>query len=227
MDGGEGAFPMVNRILAALPDETVRALAPSARLAAAGELAAGVAHELNNPLFAILGLTELLLADAEPGSKLAERLELIQSTGFEMRDSIRALAGFVRASERPPGPLDLGDPARAAVELFRRTSAARRLELAERYPAEPLLVEGDPAALEQLVLQLLLEARRAAGEQGSVEVELSRDGGSALLRLRDDGPEPRPEAGLGLLVARAIAEDHGGSLGAEAPGVLLVSLPAL
>jgi signal transduction histidine kinase len=226
MDAGHSGFPAVNPTLAQLTTEEVRALVPAARSAAAGELAAGVAHELNNPLFAMLGLAELLLADTKPGSAAAERLELLRTTGFEMRDAIRALVRFVRPPEAGTGPPDLADGARAAVDLFRRTSAARRLELDERYPADPVPVDGDAAALEQIVLHLLLEARRAIGEVGAIELELTREGGKALLRVRDDGAEPRPEAGLGLLAARLLAAEQGGSLEAEGPGLMLLRLPS-
>jgi two-component system NtrC family sensor kinase len=226
MGPGPGEFPRVKRSLHELPDDTLLALGPTARLAAAGELAAGVVHELNNPLFAILGLADLCLADAEPGSRPAERLELVRSTGLEMRETIRALRDFVRGRAHEPGPADLAGSARAAVDLFRRTSAARRLRLEERYPPEPVPVAGDPAGLEQIVLQLLLEARRAAGEEGAVAVELTRERDEALLRVREDGAEPRPEVGLGLLVARVLARDRGGSLEAETPGTMLLRLPS-
>ena len=77
-------------------------LIQSGKLAAIGELAAGVAHEINNPLFAILGLTEFLLKEAEDGSRARQRLELIQQTGLEIKEIVRALLDFARenAEER-------------------------------------------------------------------------------------------------------------------------------
>ena len=83
-------------------------LVQSGKLAAIGELAAGVAHEINNPLFAILGLTEFLLKEAEPGSKAHQRLVLIQQTGLEIKEIVRALLDFARenAEERHIVKLD-------------------------------------------------------------------------------------------------------------------------
>jgi len=75
--------------LASLPPETGKA-------AALGELAAVVAHEINNPLFAILGVVEFLLAEAEPGTKRRARLELIQQSGVEIKEIVKALLDFAR-----------------------------------------------------------------------------------------------------------------------------------
>jgi len=75
--------------LASLPPETGKA-------AALGELAAVVAHEINNPLFAILGVVEFLLAEAEPGTKTRARLELIQQSGVEIKEIVKALLDFAR-----------------------------------------------------------------------------------------------------------------------------------
>ena len=92
-------------------------LVQSGKLAAIGELAAGVAHEINNPLFAILGLTEFLLKEAEAGSKAHGRLELIQQTGLEIKEIVRALLDFARenAEERHVVPLE--DVVQSTVDL--------------------------------------------------------------------------------------------------------------
>ena len=73
--------------------EYERQLVQSGRLAAIGELAAGVAHEINNPLFAILGLTEFLLKETEPGTLAHKRLELIQQSGVEIKE-MQSTEGF-------------------------------------------------------------------------------------------------------------------------------------
>jgi PAS domain S-box-containing protein len=77
-------------------------LVQSGKLTAIGELAAGVAHEINNPLFAILGLTEFLLKESEDGSRARHRLELIRETGLEIKEIVRALLDFAgeNAEER-------------------------------------------------------------------------------------------------------------------------------
>jgi two-component system NtrC family sensor kinase len=78
---------------------TTATLADRDRLAALGELAAGAAHDINNATFAILGLTDFLLADAERGTKAHERLSLIQQSGLEIKDIIRTLQNFARGGD--------------------------------------------------------------------------------------------------------------------------------
>src|SRR5581483_9528394 len=108
-------------------------LVQSGKLAAIGELAAGVAHEINNPLFAILGLTEFLLKEAETGSKARERLELIQETGLEIKEIVRGLLDFARENAEERHTVDLGDVVRSTVELVRRTNAHKGVELVDVY----------------------------------------------------------------------------------------------
>ena len=100
-------------------------LIQSGKLASIGELAAGVAHEINNPLFAILGLVEFLLMEAEPGTKSRDRLEVIQGTALEIKEIVRALLDFARERSDELSLISLNDVAAQTVELMRRTSAAQ------------------------------------------------------------------------------------------------------
>ncbi|HEX5448873.1 MAG TPA: PAS domain S-box protein, partial [Gaiellaceae bacterium] len=91
----------------------------SGKLAAIGELAAGVAHEINNPLFAILGMTEFLLLEAEPGSKARERLELIQQTGGEIKEIVRGLLDFARDTNDDQQLVSAADIVHSTLDLVR------------------------------------------------------------------------------------------------------------
>jgi len=205
-------------------------LVQSGKLAAIGELAAGVAHEINNPLFAILGLTEFLLKEAEPGTKAQQRLELIQATGLEIKEIVRALLDFARenADERHVVPID--DVVRSTVDLVRRTNAHKGVELVDTYDDCEALVSGSPNQLKQIVLNLIANARQAMPHGGTVTVDVRRHGDSATVSVRDEGPGVAPEiaerifepffttkrasggTGLGLSVSLGIAEAHGGTL---------------
>ncbi|HZQ81343.1 MAG TPA: ATP-binding protein [Gaiellaceae bacterium] len=208
-------------------------LVQSGKLAAIGELAAGVAHEINNPLFAILGLNEFLLKEAEPGSKAHQRLELIQQTGLEIKEIVRALLDFARenAEERHVVPLE--DVVHSTVDLVRRTNAHKGVELVDHYDGSGALVIGSPNQLKQIFLNLIGNARQAMPNGGTVQVDVRRERDHVVASVSDDGPGIEPYVldrifepfyttkrhnggtGLGLSVSLGIAEAHGGSLTAS------------
>jgi len=206
-------------------------LIQSGKLASIGELAAGVAHEINNPLFAILGLVEFLLLDAEPDTKAHERLALIQETALEIKEIVRALLDFARERSDELSLISLNDVAAQTVELMRRTSAAKQVEIVEIIGDEDVPVEATANQLKQIFVNLISNAKQALKEAGgTITVEVGRDGDCAWAEVRDDGPgmpehvsarifEPffttRRDSGgtgLGLSVSLGIAESHGGSL---------------
>jgi len=198
-----------------------------------GQLAAGAAHEINNPLFAILGLLEFLLADAEPGTRTHERLTLIQASGLEIKAVAGAVLGFARDHADAAKRLPLEEAVAASVALFRAASAARDVEVVERRGTGLVLVEASPNRLEQLFLSLLANAQQALPRGGTVVVEVAGEEGWATATVTDTGPgfpadvlprvfDPcftthadRGSAGVGLTLARAIARLYGGDLTAE------------
>ena len=208
-------------------------LVQSTKLAAIAELAAGIDHEINNPLFAILGLTEFLLKEAEPASKPQQRLELIQQTGLEIKEIVRALLDFARenAEERHVVPLE--DVVQATVDLVRRTNAHKGVELLDSYDTSRALVKASPNQLKQIFLNLIANARQAMPNGGTVRIDVRADGDWVAASVSDDGPGIEPDVlerifepffttrrstggtGLGLSVSLGIAESHGGSLTAS------------
>ena len=209
-------------------------LLQSGKLATIGELAAGVAHEINNPLFAILGLVEFLLKDAEVGTKGHERLVLIQRTGLEIKEIVRALLDFAREPSDERVPVSVADAARETVELFRRTSAAKASDLRADYTGEDTVVDGSGNQLKQIFLNLLANATHSVGGAGGeVDLAVKRDGDWVVATVSDTGPGipenvlPRifdpffttkrgtGGSGLGLSVSLGIAQAHGGTLLAE------------
>ena len=205
-------------------------LVQSGKLAAIGELAAGVAHEINNPLFAILGLTEFLLKESEPGSKAHQRLELIQQTGLEIKEIVRALLDFARENAEERHVVQLEDVVRSTVDLVRRTNAHKGVELVDSYDDSGALVSASPNQLKQIFLNLIANARQAMPHGGTVQVDVHRDGSCVVATVADDGPGIPEEivqrifepffttkrltggTGLGLSVSLGLAEAHGGSL---------------
>jgi signal transduction histidine kinase len=197
--------------LLSLPDDrraaVERLLVPLARAAALGELAADVAHDVANPLFGAIGLVDLLLEDAAPGSEDAARLQLLQQTTLEMKGTLQVLLDFTRLAGDSKGRASLDDAVRSALQLLRH-GTGRALVVEERYPSEPVIVPCARGALVQAVLQLLLAARGARG----LVVEVS----GPTLRI-----SPAPPESVGTLVAERIVTDNGGRLDRTASSITL------
>ena len=192
------------------------------RLAALGRLTPGALHEIANPLVALLGTAELLVLDAERGTKAAERLELVVDTAREISAIVRALQSYSRDRAAPHGPIALDRLVAETVELVRRTSAVRDVALEEVRAEVEVPVEGLPGGLKQAVLTLILNALEAQGGGGKVTVATAGAEGSATVTVTGGRG-----SGLGLDACAAVARAHGGGLEeSDASAVLRIPLRA-
>jgi signal transduction histidine kinase len=204
-------------------------LVQSEKLAGIGRLAAGVAHEINNPLAVILGYVRLLQRKAE--GELAEDLRIIEDESLRAQEIVEGLLDLSRPLATAPEPVDLKALCHEATARLAETD---RLAGANVEVIGSALVEGHPQKLRQVVLNLIKNGAEAAGAGGRVVVHITRAaGGGAELVVSDSGPGLPAEAshklfepffttkptgtGLGLAVSLGIVQAHGGTLVADTP----------
>jgi PAS domain S-box-containing protein len=208
-------------------------LVHSERLAAVGQLVAGVAHEINNPLQAIVGFTDLLIS-TERRLETREDLEQVRAAAHRAAKIVRNLLAFVRRSPIERMVVNLNDIMESTVALRRYEIMAAGIELEETYAADLPAVLVNREEIQQILLNLVLNAEQAmrnAGIRRRLSVRTGRtDSSDLLIEIRDTGPgvptaiaarifEPffstktvGEGTGLGLSLALGIAEAHGGSL---------------
>lgn len=237
-DGGTDEVSTVARAFNTMTeslDRTLRQLARRESLAAVGEFAAGLAHEVRNPLTAIQVDLQSMEADLPPDSPLrepqAKALAEVRRLNATVSDALRvARSGQVRV-----GAIDLREPLSAAVDAALPRFRERGAILDSNLGNAPASLEGDTDALEQLFLNLFLNAAEALEKEGTASVQIVPKESEVTVRIRDHGPGMPPEVrdrafeplfstrtegtGLGLPIARRIAVAHGGEIRIEsAPG---------
>jgi C4-dicarboxylate-specific signal transduction histidine kinase len=206
------------------------------KLASVGRLAAGVAHEIGNPLAAILGLVELLRAGGLSPEQAEEFLARVHGETERINRIIRDLLDFSRRDpkdEASASSADLAQVVAGAVQLVRPQKESKQVEIDVDVSADVGRVLGPEHRLTQVVLNLLLNAVDALEGKGRVRIEARRHGErECALTVSDDGPGLPPEVlahlfepftttkppgkgtGLGLAVCHALVEGMGGTISA-------------
>jgi signal transduction histidine kinase/ActR/RegA family two-component response regulator len=204
----------------------------SDRLHSLGTLVSGVAHELNNPLTAILGFAEALGSPDGPGER-QRYANVIREQALRCRRIVRGLATFTGGESDVYEKIDVRALLERVTSGFEFELAHRRVHVAIQAPASlpPLL--GDRFALEQLLANLLANAVKASPPGGRVTLSESGNGHEIELVVEDEGPgipssilarifdpffttrAPGEGMGLGLAVAHGIVQAHGGTIRAE------------
>ena len=222
----------------------------SERLAAMGAMIGGVAHELNNPLTSILGVSELL-QDSQTTDAARKQIAILQQQARRAAEIVHNLTYF----SRPPAPgktrVNLGEIVERTLNLH--AYSLRKNSITVDFLHEPTLpyVEADPHQLMQVFLNLILNAEQAireARDRGTLRIRMGNSGGSVWASFHDDGPgipadilasifdpfyttkRPGRGTGLGLSICKAVMKEHNGSIeAANATGggaVFTVTVPA-
>ena len=222
----------------------------SERLAAMGAMIGGVAHELNNPLTSILGVSDLL-QDSQTTDSARKQVAILQQQARRAAEIVHNLTYFAT----PPTPgktrVNLGDIVERTLNLH--SYSLRKNNITVDFIREPGLpyVQGDPHQLMQIFLNLILNAEQAireAREKGTLRIRLGTAGQSVWASFLDDGPgipaailasifdpfyttkRPGRGTGLGLSICKSVMKEHNGTVeAANVPGggaVFTVTLPA-
>jgi signal transduction histidine kinase len=197
------------------------------RLAALGELTAGIAHEIRNPLASITGAVQILTGDSLTPETRAEFTEILRKETARLDQAVRNILNFARTQRVERKPTSMQAVVERVLALA-DPEAQRHSVVLKHGIGEALTVETDPLLLEHILLNLVANAVQAMFKGGSVTVTAEPEGSDLVLLVKDTGPGIPPEmreqvfepfvstkpggTGLGLSVARRIARGMGGDI---------------
>jgi two-component system, sporulation sensor kinase E len=227
-----------------LTDQLIRA----DRLAAMGELTAGVAHEVRNPLGIIRASVQLMEESGGNRAKVHEAAEVIKHEIDRLDRVIKALLDFGRPSIPTMRPVEVRRVLEEVVLFTRKFADRSRVEIVEEYAQDAPEVLGDPEQLKQVFVNLISNAVQAMSDEGgTLTVSVGFEEDFVFARFSDSGPGIAPDAvskvfdpfystrddgtGLGLTIVHRIVDEHGGHIEVTSdPGTgtaFTVHLPAL
>jgi two-component system NtrC family sensor kinase len=210
-------------------------VAQSERLASLGMLAAGVAHEINNPLGGILSLTALTLEDLPADHPDRHNLEVVVRQTERCRDIVKGLLDFSRQSAAMMEDEDVNDILAQTLALVSKQAAFFNVQVVQHWAPDLPHVTADRQQLQQVFLNLLVNAVQAMGEQGTITITTrsADDGAAAEVVIADTGSGIPPDlidrifdpffttkqggtgTGLGLAIAYGIVTRHHGTISVE------------
>jgi two-component system, NtrC family, sensor kinase len=206
-------------------------LAQSEKMAAVGQLAAGVAHEINNPLAAIIANTQLLQRDLPADDERQESLELIGKAGDRALRVVRNLLDFARQDRYEFSATDVNDTLQSALDLIAHQLHTHSIDLQCKLAPDLPLIQASHDHLQGVWLNLLLNARDAlAGQSGTIWLTSARQSEEVRITVADTGMGIPPEklskifepfyttkqagqgTGLGLSLCQRIIKQHSGRI---------------
>lgn len=226
-------------------------LVQSEKMSAIGQLVAGVAHDLNNPLASVLGFADFLVENAEIPPHLREPIRVIQQESLRAATIVRNLLSFARKQENRRRNLQVPALIEATLLLLRNQLMAQHIDVQVSCEADLPEIHADPNQLQQVLVNLITNASQAtaqAGPPGEIRILARHWVHGVAIDIRDNGPgmsdeiarqvfEPffttKPEGagtGLGLSICQGIMKEHGGRITLEtSPGAgatFTIEIPA-
>jgi signal transduction histidine kinase len=214
-------------------------LVRAGRLAALGEVVAGIAHEIKNPLHSLAGTAEIVDPVISSESEVRRMWEIHKSEIERLKRTADRFLTFARPEPVKAVALDLREVASRLVDLVGAEARQKHIDIEERLPDQSVIVHGDVDQLAQVGLNVAINAIKAIGDSGgkiciSVGTEHNRQARMTFLRIENDGPPIAKEerehlfdpfhsgnngTGLGLSISARIAEQHGGFMEVENEGL--------
>jgi PAS domain S-box-containing protein len=201
------------------------------KMAAVGQLVSGVAHEVNNPLTAILGFADLLMENTEVPESARKDLRVILQEAQRTKQIVQNLLSFARQMPPQRKPVQLNTILRRTLQLRAYDFHSRGVEVIEKFDADLPFVVGDAHQLQQVFLNIVnnaYDAVRDSVRPAQIEIRTSRQGGMAEISFTDNGPgisfpdrifdpffttkEIGKGTGLGLSICYGIVREHNGEI---------------
>ncbi len=221
------SFNAMSEQLAAIQQRLIQ----SERLISMGKLAAGVAHEINNPLTGILAYAEDLKEDAEPSDPRRKDYEVIVHEALRCRQIVHSLLDFARQDASSFVRVLAGDLIEKALNVFARQAAFRNIAFERRIEDGLPAIEVDPTQIQQVLVNLIVNAQQAMPDGGTIVLAADRsdEGNKVEFLVKDQGHGISKEIrsrifdpffstkggetdGLGLAVCFGIVHQHGGTI---------------
>lgn len=215
-----------------LKEHTKQTIMKSEKLATIGQLAAGVAHEINNPLGGILSYSHLVLEDTDTEDPRKQNLEKIVVQATRCREIVKGLLDFARQTEPEMSLANINDILNEALALIEKQALFHNIEVIKHLDPDPYQVMADYSQIQQVFINIIMNAAESMEGQGEliIRAKKTEDGNHAMVTFTDTGtgiPEENIEklfdpffttkevgrgTGLGLAVSYGIVERHKGSI---------------
>ncbi len=205
------------------------------KMASVGQIAAGVAHEINTPLGIILGYTQLMLDEFEPDTETAANLQVVERQTRACRRIVADLLKFSRQAESIKAPIDLNQIIQEVLSVTEHSLKIQGVTVIRKFASDLPPVYGDSEKLHQVFINLFNNAQYAMAEGGEITIRTGKTLQHVLVSVQDSGTgivdavknkifdpffttkEVGKGTGLGLSVTYGIIQEHGGEIEVESP----------